>query len=313
MISEKVQSAAPRPFYLKYNSRRYSCGLFCLSYWMEVARCCKAPIFIVCDDPECKAQIRSHVLTRRSDARLITSNRSRYADLIGSNFEGRWVNTAHALLTPLLDAKSRGFNEYWNIDADDLLYFAPPEDTALYLEQIAAHAVSAHIDMFSQDIVTSRYPGHRWSFGVTYVQTHDRYADLDVLMDQLSAPPWQEARRDPAQPTYNLDRFFSHLSLAQGLYSFRNFNINRLYHAHYCYPETDLDPGNLLYFIRQARDGRLTFPLTRLTSRFVACPINTEQTAVLECGVDEEESFLLFLRYSACIAAHHPFTRVLHP
>lgn len=308
LLACPARSPVARPFYLKYHSRRFGHGLFCLSFWLEVARSCNSPVFIVCDDPVCEAQIRSHVTAGDRATKLISSDRRSYADIIKKSFDGRWVNTAHALLTPLIDAAARGFDEFWNIDADDLIYFARPADVALYLEQVAMHANAAHIDMLSQDFVTSRRPGQKsWSFGITYIQTHDRYSSLDALMSHMAAEPWQAACRDPGQKSFNLDRFFSHLSSVQGLYVFRNFNINHLYYAHYCYPEIRFDPSNLLYFVRVARGDVVTLPLSRMTATPIAFPIDPEQTAVLDCGVSLSESFALFLRYTSCMLALYPF------
>lgn len=118
---------------------------------------------------------------------FIPSDRQSFAGEIRGSFAPPFVNIAFALLTPLLHAQRQGFAEFWNIDADDILYYCAPDYLSLCLEHIAEYALSQDIDLCSQDMHASlnRTGSCPWSSGVTFTHSHGSLCSLRQLISHI--------------------------------------------------------------------------------------------------------------------------------
>ena len=121
-------------FYLKVNSRTYNVSLPCLQSWLNIVNEMKGDFYLLCDDDGLEQRILENIVFETSEIKVIHSNRSKFKKQIKNICSPRWVNAAYAHISVYLHAQKHGIREFWNIDADDTMIFAPSKNIAKFLE-----------------------------------------------------------------------------------------------------------------------------------------------------------------------------------
>jgi hypothetical protein len=194
---------------------------------------------------------------------------------------GRWINIGAALFTPFVHAKLNNIEYFWNIDADDTMLMANPEQCEKILKEAETFAKKNSIDIFSLDFwYTQRI---QWTFGISFVKNH-----FDAIKICLQASKLTDKLRSyqiaPHVYYQQIDGFFGFLRYA-GLLNIETFYVENLYFEHYLnwsnYWQNNRKYSLVLYkphFISEFNDGdgvtipydvvRLNVGLTKETSNY---------------------------------------------
>lgn len=121
--------------------------------------------FLLCDLDESKTPKFSELVPLRSCSDLRLSLKGKLAD--------KWVNAGAAHLTCFKHSVSSGYTDFWNIDADDTMFFEDPSVLASGMRLVEDHALQLGIDCFSLDMYQT-FQFH-WSFGMTFVRNSTNY------------------------------------------------------------------------------------------------------------------------------------------
>ena len=231
-------------FYLKTNKGTDE-ALTCFFHWVDICETLGADFYVVCDNEELKMQL-IHVNSSTKNKRFfkfIPSYRNELSDICGNIIDDSWLNTAFALLTPFVHAKEKGFAGIWNIDADDTLILAHPQECAKLLLKAEEYALGQHLDCFSFDMWYSQLNHNsimHWSFGICYA---------NMSTDFISA---MEAGKRIAENTgyspmhWNLDDFFSFLK-GHGLLKCETFYCEGLWFEHCGFAISCHENGRIKY------------------------------------------------------------------
>lgn len=227
----------PVLMYLKFN-RLSGNALKCLQYWIQVCIAGKyVPIF-VCDLPkDVTGQAFSETISN-----ALQPSYPELRQFFDGYLENAWINAGAAHMSVFRHAQSVGGRTFWNIDADDLMFFQPPEKVAAKLREVQAYADANAYDCFSLDMYHSFY--RHWSFGVTYTSLarQDYFArlkELDPKQVVKDYPVILETQLrnldgkplDPAEGHGNLDWYFTSLR-DRKMIKAGSFYVDETYFSH---------------------------------------------------------------------------------
>lgn len=222
-------------FYLKINSNNYLYSLFCLYHWLNTVNEIGADYYILCDDRQLEYKLLDCMLFPNDNVKFIRSNRKKYKNIVKVSCTKKWENAAYAHLTTYLHAKKHGIKEFWNIDADDTIFFEKVDILAKTLEKISDYAKKNNYHSFSLDMHRSAFRGLQWTFGITFTQMN---VDLDKIFSKFTNKQWQyeyhcKVMNSPKDNfESNLDTFFTYLK-DKKLLNIGTFNVKNLYFIHW--------------------------------------------------------------------------------
>lgn len=159
--------------YLKFHRHSFN-SLRCLQYWSAVFKNRGIEYFLLCDLEPPQLPSLQGAVPLKSDTKL----RQRLAGKLAAN----WVNAGAAHLTCFTHSLSNGFTDFWNIDADDTIFFASPNSIADGLRKVEDYSNLENIDSISLDMYQT-FQWH-WSFGVAFTRNTREYQSL---LDSISA------------------------------------------------------------------------------------------------------------------------------
>jgi hypothetical protein len=160
--------------------------MYCFWHWVNIAKAMNVDLYVLCD----KDEIKELIFRQDPSCKFISSARERLnlickdrKDLISP----QWLNTSYALLTPFIHAKDNGFESFWNIDADDTMFYAEASLVAEVMKQVELYANDVELDCLSLDM------WYTWTFGVTYIRNSCNYMwileEVLKLQDELNFRP----------------------------------------------------------------------------------------------------------------------------
>lgn len=247
-----------RAIYLKFHQQSFN-AYACLRWWVEVARSLGGDLFVLCDLDSQKVpeDLRGYLL--RSDEVLRAAMKSKLAE--------KWINAGAAHLTCFAHAHRQGYEEFWNIDADDTMFLMEKDAVVRSLHAAEQVARAQQIDCFSLDMYQT-FQVH-WSFGVTFTRRSKDYLGIVASIDPQAVvaayPPVNDGQpfvRKEDGLVYrligyngNIDWFFTYMRDRQ-LINARSFYIENAYFAHVGI--FGYDPlGQLINGVYHWRDGKL--------------------------------------------------------
>jgi outer membrane protein assembly factor BamB len=198
--------------------------------------------------------------------RLLPSDPALHQGLT-DHFQPKWVNAGAAHMTCFSHARSRDHASFWNIDADDTMFFIPPEALAIGMRRVEEYAGAQGVDCLSLDMYqTFQY---HWSFGVTFVRNTRDYVALVKNIAQEEVARAYPAVNDGkpfvskedgflyARPGYNgnVDWYFTYMR-DRGIINAKSFYFENTHFAHvgvFGYDQL----GQLVNGVYHWRDGKL--------------------------------------------------------
>jgi len=202
-------------FYLKINTNS-DFSLACFWHWVDIVKEYGSDYIVVCDNNELKSIILS--VDSNIEQKFISSS-SVGKDKLKGLVTAFWLNTGAALLTPFIDAKNKGLNSFFNIDADDTVMLCEASKCAEALRKAQLYADNATVNCFSLDMHSSSYNRfyRHWTFGITYVKMDvDYFIALEKIRSLHTELKEKELNLDG-----NIDELFKNL----GLYSFISLGV----------------------------------------------------------------------------------------
>lgn len=261
--------------------------------WVKTVSLLEGDCYILCDRDDVVQKARE-TLSFSDAVSFIKSERE--SEEIAAVVRGvippkGMVNAGIAHLTTFLHARSREYDFFWNIDADDTRFCLSAERTAGLLERAGGYAEENELDCFSLDMHTSRTAGQHWSFGVTY--TRNRRDWLPILFSHANDRGYQE--KDLGL-RFNIDWYFTYIR-SLGELKIETFYFENLKFIHYHFENMfqDLCIWGILHW----KDNELRFPMMEAFSSRESgsgrCLI-PDGVVGLELGIDdrEAESVMLF-------------------
>jgi len=157
-------------------------------------------------------------------------------------------------MTTFLHARDHGFDDFWNIDGDDITLYAEPARIAELVRKAESYAKERSIHAFSIDVWMTIFNSAHWSFGATYIDNSlnwmevikkhiDEFVDWTVAVDiKLRNVDWIMNYISRIAKVVSAETFY-----CENLYTVMN-NIGNTYE----HPLTGL---------RYWHDGELYFPV----------------------------------------------------
>lgn len=223
-------------FYLKVNSKNYNYSIFSLAHWIYIANAMNADFYILCDDIKLEYEILKRISFNNENIKFLKSNRSKYKKIIRNTCTPAWEKAGYAHLTTYIHAQKHDIKEFWNIDADDTIFFENPKKVADALEVVADYARKTDFHSLSLDMHRSAFRGLQWTFGITFTKMD---VDIDkIMMESARNKDWQieyhhKVLNLPINKwESNLDAYFTYLKDKNCL-KLGTFNINNLYFVHW--------------------------------------------------------------------------------
>lgn len=192
-------------FYLKVNSYSFY-TIKALQHWIDIIHYFNGDFIIICDNNKLKRYILKNVKFYNENIKFIQSIKEPLKNIVREIITGFWANAAYAHLTTFFHAKKNGIKNFWNIDADDTIIAAPPQEVAHFLQQVEQYAIENDISLFSYDMWRSRTRSKAWTFGVTYTRNINQLIDKFKIADRR----WQEEYKNCDQ-ALNIDWFCTYL------------------------------------------------------------------------------------------------------
>ena len=280
-------------FYLKINTNTEG-AVECLYHWMDIVKAYGGDYFIVCDSHTLEERLRGNIARDK----FIKSDPEARKILTGvvSFF---WLNTGAALLTPFLHASSLGYENFFNIDADDTFMACKPEKAADILKKVKQEAENSDISCLSLDMHSSMHDHYykHWSFGVTYTKLNADYiGEISRYNEKKSTLDALEMLRGN-----NLDELFTNLAYLN-LIKLNVFNVENMYYAHVPHSIHVCQEG-YWKLIKKSYNFRKDIPLR------IKDEIKIPDTYLnIDVGLDAEESYS-FLKGKTIIyeAVNNPY------
>lgn len=193
-------------YYLKIN-RREEYTYQNLQKWIDViAGLQDAAVYVLCDDMELEASVRERISEYGLQIVYMGSERSNkeVREIITAISNERWEKAGYAHITTFYHAREKGYQYFWNIDADDTLLCLSAERIREFLSKAEDMAERERIPLLSLDMWYSKSRVNHWTFGITFTDNREDWlAEMkrhlqDSLFKGGSYPP-------------NIDGYFTYL------------------------------------------------------------------------------------------------------
>lgn len=241
-------------FYLKIN-RVEGYTIRNMKHWLEIVHeYDDMDYYVICDNEALKNKVINELKVFFPDVEgaffeSIISEET--ADIVTKVTDERWKMAGYAHISTFAHAREKGYDTFWNIDADDTRFCLSPARSRQLLDQVEKHANDNGIDCFSLDMHVSRISsGRHWSFGVTYVTNRDDWFDImrkASLCDISKEDQWP-----------NIDRFFRFIRNNKFGVRIESFYFENLKFLHY---SNDFFWRLNISALYHWKDGRLIFPI----------------------------------------------------
>ena len=197
-------------FYLKVNIDE-SYTLPCLEKWVRVAELKGDDYLIICDNKKLEERIVSSGRFLENIKKKIIPSDESVSYLSELHLGENWYKAGNAHLTTFSLAQKSNLENFWNIDADDIMFLMNDEDLCAHLSAVEDYTKKNQIDMFSLDIWHTHSHGLHWSFGVTFIQNTKNWFKLLENQDFNFKKELDSLINN--KNLYNLDWLFTILNL----------------------------------------------------------------------------------------------------
>ena len=283
-------------FYLKVN-RNNSYVLPNLKHWIKAAQACETPkIYILCDNSLLKENIIREI-DLDGDIELIESYRDNQEmnSVLDDITVGKWSKIGQAHLTTFWHAKENGYENFWNIDADDTFVCLDGVRCGEMLRTVEEYADKHRIAMMGLDMWRSISEAERWdsvphwSFGVTY--TDNRVDWVGEMKKHCSDEDYTKMKKFYR----NVDWFFTYLreytELKIETFYFENMKFAHFFDYFLNYPHK----SGFYHW----KDGFIVFPIIKYCFGSDVCgeaKISNE-VIPLDIGIKDVEGLASLMTY----------------
>lgn len=246
-------------FYLKLNrgdgfSWQYA------DIWMEAISALKDPyVYFVVDQEYLKDHLQRWFDFHGVPHEIIGSARnSLELQSIVHNFAPNWRNAGYAHGTTFLHARDHGFDNFWNIDIDDITLYVKPARFVEILNTVKSYAGKNNVHAFSLDcwytVTNASHNASHWSFGVTYIRNSVNWLEI---MKRNCGDEFKKFVPGNVRSFTNVDWLFTYLRAINQV-NIETFCVENLYAImnNVGNPYTDV-----LSSMRYWHEGGLYFPL----------------------------------------------------
>lgn len=229
-----------RIVYLKVN--RISDYLFpCVECWVEIFKLSpNAKIFFICDKSKVQWVIENNIDLRGLDYEFIPSayDSEELQFIVNQTLVPSWKNAGFAHLTPFLHARDHGYEDFWNIDADDIRFFLEPAKAIKIFDAVEKFATENQIKIFSLDTFVTIQLGIGWMFGVSYTKNDFNWINemIKYCRDEKLMQHFHHTIEDR-----NADYFFTYLRIMKLIDGIESYYVENLRFMH-AYPDYYADP-----------------------------------------------------------------------
>lgn len=282
-----------KAIYLKVN--RFSDYLIpCVQSWVDVFKLVSnAEMFFICDKPDLKDYIEKKIDLSEFNCEWISSARQDpdLQFIVDKTIVDNWKNAAYAHLTTFLHARNHGYEDFWNIDADDIRFFIDPEKSLQILNEVEKVANQNKIRVFSLDIHYSCWFLANWSFGMTFVKNS---VDWITLLKNMC--DWEDFFAFNNQQFFpkNIDCLFGTMRLADLSEKIETYYVENLRFEHYVKDRyTEFSSG-----IRYCENNRYHFSILEHDlgmNNAGACPI-AEDDIKIDIGLTADDSYQYLMK-----------------
>lgn len=214
----------------------------CIQSWLNLAAIYDAQLYIICEKTEIINEISKNCLFGSITIEDYAKEREREMDplFVGAYFNTLtkfaerlvkpwWVKAAVSHLTTFYHAQENDYKTFWNIDADDTMFFTPSA-TELKAAFQKVEALASDYDCISLDMWNSLNNGRHWSFGVAYIYVDRPWESIIEKNIELAHAIWK--KNYLPERVHNLDFFFTSL-MEEDILKAHTFYIERASFCHY--------------------------------------------------------------------------------
>ena len=229
-----------RVLYLKVN--RISDYLFpCVECWTEIFKLSpNTKVFFICDKPKVQWLIENNIDLRGLDYEFIPSayDSEELQFLVDRMLIPSWRKAGFSHLTTFLHARDHGYEDFWNIDADDIRFFIEPKKSLQILNEIEHVANKNRLKLFALDLWVTVQLGICWTFGVVYTKN-----DFDWIgtMKKLCSDEKFLQHYYKTITDRNIDYFMTYLRMMKYIDGIESYYVENLRFMH-AYPDYYADP-----------------------------------------------------------------------
>lgn len=223
-----------------------------LRHWINICTSCAKPYVIICDNQTLLNKINREIKFTKYFLGIQPSYKQELGDMLKNIVQPYWLNCAIAHLSTFYYATKNGYNNFWNIDADDTMFCIEANIAANILIEAKEYADSNNIDCFSLDMWASKTRGVHWSFGITYIKNDIDYFDI---LNNIKDMRWTYDYLDYSN-AFNLDWLFTHLGNI-GTINTQSFYIEDVYFVHWGSFVLNPSVASICYW----KDKEVHFPL----------------------------------------------------
>lgn len=274
-------SSAKKAIYLKVN-RREEYTFFNLKKWLDISEYLDSDTFVICDNQELQEDIFLRTNFAQDDLQFIQSLQTKDIERISRSIANDyWQNAAHAHLTTFFHAMENGYENFWNIDADDTLFCLETARCAEALEEVQKYCEENEINCMSLDMWHSLKKGTHWSFGVTY--SRDSFFLCEAILKHCFDDEYKEFMNE----NYNIDCFFTYMRRKK-IAKIETYYFENMEFVHY--GNNMITQPTISWYCRW-HDGKLYYPIIYSCLRmedFGIIPIHDE-VVCLDIGIMPDE------------------------
>ena len=244
-------------YYLKIN-RNEGYSIRNLRHWIETINLNNDDYTIICDNEALKKRVMESIEAINEKC-FIPSNRTdtQIVEITKNNTSDFWNNASYSHLTTFFDAKKKGLDEFWNIDADDTCFCMTNERVAEILGLIEEWARKNRVHAMSFDMSHSRRKGAFWTFGVTY--TDNRIDWFKIMMSHCYDGYFKKHGYDIKELPECIDTFFTYISDC-GSINVKSFYVENAKFVHY---SNDFVYRPWCSWFATYKEGKIIKPLLR--------------------------------------------------
>ena len=250
--NKKPEDKVP-PMYLKVN--RFDDYVFLsLQQWVDIAYELGADFVILCDKKELEYQILRKIYFKTPNVKFIPSDYKALHKFVQRTMANstKLVKASVSHLTTFLHSSQNKIKSFWNIDADDTLFFLKYNYLTQALKDTMKYANEHNLNGISLDMWHSATNSYLWTFGVTYINNNIDYL---TLFKSIKDKSWRNNYQNIPDIYLCCDNFLQYLSDYKGL-KLKSFYIENAYFMHFA---TAL--LNYRSFICQWKDGQYISPI----------------------------------------------------
>ena len=171
-IYKKIYTPPLPPFYLKVNRITDDTFMY-IQRWVDVAIIYGADIYFICDKKELETLILQKIYFRnaRSINFIKSDIKSIKKEINLKNISSKvWYKAAYAHYTSFFHAKKNNIKEFWNIDADDTMFFEKPTAIVSLMKNLEKYSRENNKEIMSLDMHVSASDSKCWTYGITFTR-----------------------------------------------------------------------------------------------------------------------------------------------